>query len=225
MFLHEHPYPPFLPSGAVRLIVGTLPPPRFSMDSLHPEDVDFCYGSRDGLLWPVLEQVFETSLRYQNTPEAVRERQGLLKAKGIGVLDMVSSARRKKIDASDLGMEDVELRDITAILSGLNGIKALLFTGGNTRNGPEYFFRRHLRAKGIKLSRISDHVPRIHRFSLDDRAIYTVSLTAPSGSANRAIGAMDAYKMRKTQDPSFTTLDFRVQQYKPFFTEPFWEFL
>lgn len=48
MFLHKHPYPPFIPDNATRLIVGTLPPPRFSLGQLKPDDVKFCYGSRDG---------------------------------------------------------------------------------------------------------------------------------------------------------------------------------
>ena len=29
MFIHKHPYPPFIPKNATKLIVGTLPPPRF----------------------------------------------------------------------------------------------------------------------------------------------------------------------------------------------------
>ena len=30
LFCHIHPYEIFIPEGAVKLIVGTLPPPRFS---------------------------------------------------------------------------------------------------------------------------------------------------------------------------------------------------
>ncbi|MBL7471625.1 uracil-DNA glycosylase family protein [Robertkochia sediminum] len=225
MFLHQHPYEPFLPEGADRLIVGTLPPPRFSLGRLREEDVNFCYGSRDGLLWPVLERVYQTSLHYQNDEAAVMERKQLLTSKGVGVFDIVASAKREKIDASDLGMQDVELRNLTGALSELTKVKALLFTGGNSKNGPEYFFRKHLKARGIQLKRIANEIPRIHQFDLDSRTIYTVSLTAPSGSANRAIGGMDAYKMKKAKDPSFTTLDFRVQQYTPYFREAFWELL
>jgi hypothetical protein len=69
------------------------------------------------------------------------------------------------------------------------------------------------------LEKISDTVPRIHRFSLPEtgRVIKTVSLTAPSGSANRAVGSMAAYKKMKEENPDFTALDFRVLQYKEFF--------
>jgi hypothetical protein len=64
---------------------------------------------------------------------------------------------------------------------------------------------------------ISNEVPRIHQFLLDGRLINTVSLTAPSGSANRAIGSMDSYKLLKTKNPEFNTIDFRILQYKGYF--------
>jgi hypothetical protein len=40
MFFHQHPYKPFIPKQATKLIVGTLPPPRFSMGNLLEKDVD-----------------------------------------------------------------------------------------------------------------------------------------------------------------------------------------
>jgi hypothetical protein len=66
---------------------------------------------------------------------------------------------------------------------------------------------------------ISDEVPRIHEFSLtsSSRVIRTISLTAPSGAANRAVGGMESYKRMKEKDPNFNTFEFRVLQYKPFF--------
>ena len=45
MFKHQHPYKPFIPEGTTKLIVGTLPPPRFSFGELKKDDVNFCYGS------------------------------------------------------------------------------------------------------------------------------------------------------------------------------------
>jgi G:T/U-mismatch repair DNA glycosylase len=219
MFHHTHPYEPFIPKNSTKLIVGTLPPPRFTVGELKPDDVNFCYGSRDGLLWPILDRLFDLNLKYENTQAAVDQRKQFLIKRGIGICDVVQSSRRIKIDASDLGMKEVELRDLIGVLRKNPFIKTLLFTGGNSKNGPEYFFRRHLREgeEGIKLKAISDEVPRTHQFLLDGRLINTVSLTAPSGSANRAIGSMDSYKMHKLKNPEFNTIDFRILQYKGYF--------
>ncbi|MGY5851781.1 uracil-DNA glycosylase family protein [Salegentibacter sp. F14] len=216
MFHHTHPYRPFIPENATKLIVGTLPPPRFTSGALREGDVDFCYGSRDGLLWKVLDRIFELDLKFETTKEAIEQRINFLKERRIGICDMVESSHREKIDASDLGMQKVELRNMIGILREHPRIERLLFTGGNSKNGPEYFFRRHLREieEDIRLKVISNDIPRVHQFILDGRLINTVSLTAPSGSANRAIGSMELYKYLKGKDPDFSTIDFRVMQYR-----------
>lgn len=219
MFHHVHPYQPFIPKNATKLIVGTLPPPRFTTGELKTGDVDFCYGSRDGMLWIILDKLFDLDLKFENTNQAIEQRERFLIKRGIGICDMVASSRREKIDASDLGMKQVEMRNMTQILKEHPKIDTLLFTGGNSKNGPEYFFRRHLKEVGdtIKLKVISNEIPRVHQFLLEGRLIKTVSLTAPSGSANRAVGSFELYKQLKQKDPAFNTIDFRILQYKGYF--------
>jgi len=220
LFLHTHPYAPFLFPEATKLIVGTLPPPRFTIREFKDDDVDFSYGSRDGQLWPILDTIFDLGLVYETTREAIEQRKHFLFKRRIGICDIVEGAEREKVDASDLGMQNVELRDLVRILKAYPNIDTLLFTGGNSKNGPEYFFRRHLKDYGLKLEVVSNEVPRIHRFVLpseNDRVITTVSLTAPSGAANRAVGSLASYKKMKAENPDFNTVDFRVLQYAPFF--------
>jgi len=221
-FKHIHPYAPFLFDSARKWIVGTLPPPRFTQGMLRPGDVDFCYGSRDGQLWPILNEIFELDLAFETTDKAIEQRKNFLFQRGIGICDIVDRAERERIDASDLGMKNIGLRDLFSLLRNYPKVTQLLFTGGNSKNGPEYLFRRHLKEKGLRLERISDSVPRIHRFRMPkegatERLITTVSLTAPSGSANRAVGSLPEYKAKKAADPKYTTLDFRVEQYRQFF--------
>jgi len=226
MFFHQHPYEPFIPQNATKLIVGTLPPPRFSMNNLLEGDIDFCYGSRNGQLWKIIDRIFELHLKYETTDEAIKQRKDFLIANNIGICDIVESCKREKIDASDLGMQDIKLRDLITYIRKHTKVDTLLFTGGNSKNGPEYFFRKHLRKLDLKLDVISNDVPRVHQFNLchsecseesQSRIIRTVSLTAPSGAANRAIGSMALYKSIKDKDPNFTTFDFRVLQYRNFF--------
>ncbi|MBT8179975.1 MAG: uracil-DNA glycosylase family protein [Eudoraea sp.] len=220
MFLHTHPYKPFIFDNTTKLIVGTLPPPRFTTGDLKEGDVDFCYGSRDGQLWKILDQIFELNLKFESTGEAVKQRMDFLKEQKLGICDIVQSAERLKVDASDLGMKNVSLRNLIGYLTKFRKVETLLFTGGNSKNGPEYFFRKHLRDYGIRLEQISGVVPRIHSFKMPgelNRIVTTVSLTAPSGSANRAIGSFNSYKKIKMENPGYSTLQFRVDQYRTFF--------
>ena len=217
MFLHQHPYKPFIPKNTTKLIVGTLPPPRFSIGHLLDRDVDFCYGSRDGQLWRILDRIFDLNLKYETTGEAIIQRKEFLIERQIGICDIVEKCEREKIDATDLGMQRPQLRNLIGCLEKHRSIKTLLFTGGNSKNGPEYFFRKLLKQYDIPFELISNEVPKIHQFNLNSRIIKTISLTAPSGSANRAVGSNPEYKRLKQQNPNFNTLDFRVLQYKDYF--------
>ena len=220
-FIHKHPYPPFLFSGVKKLIVGTLPPPRFTTRELKESDVDFCYGSRDGKLWPILNEIFELNLKFETTTAAIQERKDFLRENKIGICDIVDSAEREKIDASDLGMQNAKLRDILIYLEQYPTVDTILFTGGNSKNGPEYFFRKQLKASNVVYQVVTDQVPRIHQFThpKTKKRIKTVSLTAPSGAANRAIGSLQLYKDLKNKNPKFNTFDFRALQYREHFLQ------
>lgn len=227
MFLHKHPYKPFIQQDTKKLIVGTLPPPRFSTGDLMEQDVDFCYGSYYNSLWIYIDKIHELSLRFDNSDEAVKQRKQFLKSQKIGVCDIVESCEREKIDASDLGMTNIKLRDLVGYIKQYPSIETLLFIGGNSKNGPEYFFRKHLKDYNLKLELVSGEIPRIHQFSLKcqserseesnyRRIIKTVSLTSSSGAANRSIGSNPLYKQLKAKNPNFNTFDFRVMQYREF---------
>ena len=213
MWFHEHPYPPYIPKNTTRLIVGTLPPPRFSTGALNDQDVDFCYGSSSGMLWKIWDRLYDLSLVFENTNHAIEQRKAFLKRERFGICDIVDGAYRDKIDASDLGMQDVQLRDVLSILEHHPKVDTLILTGGNSKNGPEYFLRKLLKKATIPLECIDDQVPRKHQFVCAGRTIISHSLTAPSGTANRAIGSMLAYKEAKKRNPKYNTLDFRAEQY------------
>lgn len=203
-----------------------MPPPRFSTGDLLEKDVDFCYGSYYNSLWLYIDKIHNLNLKYDNSQEAIEERKAFLIAHNIGVCDIVESCEREKIDASDLGMKNIKLRNLIGYLTEFPNIDTLLFTGGNSKNGPEYFFRKQLKNFGLKLEVLSSEVPRIHQFELTDslksitsskRLIKTVSLTSSSGAANISISKLPLYRHMKAIDSNFNTFDFRVMQYKEFF--------
>ncbi len=213
-WLHKHPYAPYLPETATHLIVGTLPPPRFSFGGLKEGDVSFCYGSIDGQLWPILNRIYKLNLEFKNTPKAIQQRKDFLAFYKIGICDIVSHCYRTKLDASDLGMQGVELRDIFYYLDQVPAVKKILFTGGVSKNGPAYFFKRYLTSKNVSWKMERNETPKKYSFIFGDRRIEAVCLLAPSGAANRAVGSLADYKRQKQLDETFTTIDYRVLQYE-----------
>ena len=227
MFKHKHPYKPFIKNDTKKIIVGTLPPPRFTTGNLLEKDVNFCYGSYYNSLWLFIDKIHNLNLLYDNSCEAIKQRQDFLIKHKIGVCDIVESCEREKIDASDIGMQNIKLRDVIGYIRQYPNIETILFIGGKSKNGPEYFFRKHIKEHNIKLEIISKDTPRIHQFNLnllsqaintsvDIRTIKTVSLTSSSGAANISIGSNPLYKQLKASNPKFNTFDFRVLQYSEF---------
>ena len=216
MFKHQHPYAPFIKNDSTKLIVGTLPPPRFSTGDFLEKDVNFCYGSYYNSLWLFIDKIHDLKLRFDNSQEAIQQRKQFLIDHKIGVCDIVESCERDKIDASDLGMQNIVLRNLIGYLKQYPKVDTLLFTGGNSKNGPEYFFRKHIKEHGFRLELVSNEIPRIHKFILNGRHIKTISLTSASGSANRAVGSMPLYQQLKNKNSKFNTFDFRVMQYREF---------
>ncbi|NNL79667.1 MAG: uracil-DNA glycosylase family protein [Flavobacteriaceae bacterium] len=216
MFVHKHPYPPLIQKDTRKLIVGTLPPPRFSTGELIESDVDFCYGSSYNSLWRYIDRIHSLNLRYDNSNKAIEQRKRYLIENQIGIFDIVQQCTRQKIDASDLGMKDVILRDLIGSLANYPSVEMLLFIGGKSKNGPEYFFRQQARSYGIPLKVISSKTPRQHLLYIDDRPVETVSLTSSSGAANISIGSNPEYKKLKAENPDFNPFDFRIRQYSAF---------
>ena len=179
--------------------------------------MDFCYGSRFGLLWPILERIFDYNLAYENTAQAIEQRKQLLTRNGIGICDMVDFCIRDRMEASDLGMKEIKLRNLKRILETHADIEMLLFMGGNSKNGPEYLFKRHARENDLKMILKQSESPRISELDMGSRKIKCVSLISPSSAANRSIGGHPLFKAKRAADKNYTTLDFRVEQYQSFF--------
>ena len=218
MFLHEHPHKPIIYKNTRKIIMGTLPPPRFSTNDLKVDDVFFPYGSRDGNLWKALSDIYNLNLVYENTEYAIKQRSDFLKKNNIGICDIVHSCKREKIDASDIGMSDIILRDIFGYLKAYKNIDTIIFTGRASKNGPEYFLRQLLKKEQIKITLLDANIPKVHSFIFDKKEIKTISLTSPSNAANRFIGSNAYYKEQKKLNPLYTTFDFRKEQYKLVFS-------
>jgi G:T/U-mismatch repair DNA glycosylase len=217
LIYHYHPYKPILNFETRSLIIGTLPPPRFSIKELKPKDVDFPYGSCDNLLWQIIDKIYKLDLLFDNSPMAVIQREKFLIDNNIGICDIVESCQRERFDASDLAMKNVILRDILYYLETYKNIDKIIFTGGSSKNSPQYFLKKILKQNDIKFIVKEKNNPKIHQFIFDNRVFTTYSLISPSNAANKSIGANILFKQKKENNPRYTTFDFRIEEYEKVF--------
>jgi G:T/U-mismatch repair DNA glycosylase len=217
MFTHSHPHKPIFYNDTKAFICGTLPPPRFSTNELKEDDVMIPYGSRDGMLWPVIDKVYSLGLEYKNNQEEIEKRISFLKKSKLGICDIVDSCKRVKVDASDIGMREVKTRDILGYIKKYNLIETIILTGSSSTNSPLYFLKQIIKKSNIDLKQKVETTPKEFEFCFDNRIITVIALTSPSNAANRFIGSQELYKRKKEQNSSYSTFDFRVDQYKKVF--------
>lgn len=209
--METHPYKAFVPKGAEKLILGSIPPWRFTVDDnpavnklkeLQPGDIDFAYGSRINRLWKILSDVFKTGSL--DSPEKIKL---LLRNRKIAISDVVHRCRRiPEKSALDQNLKDIEFNhSIKEILTDNSSIRTILFTSAFVEKlFFKYFSVRTEKHKGHK-SFILPH---------DGRRIRTAVLYSPSNMALRGIRQNKEFKLRNSQDGRFSADDFRAEQYR-----------
>lgn len=81
------------------------------------------------MLWKIWDRLYDLKLVYENTYYAIEQQKAFLKRERFGICDIVEGAYREKIDVSDQGIQDVQLRDILFFKQHPK-VDTLIFTGG-----------------------------------------------------------------------------------------------
>jgi G:T/U-mismatch repair DNA glycosylase len=214
MHKETHPYNAFVPEGAEKLILGSIPPWRFTVDD-NPDinnlkkqqdgDIDFAYGSRRNKFWIILSDVFKTGAL--DSSDKIKL---LLRNRKIAISDVVRRCRRvPERSALDQNLKDIEFNhSIKKILTNNPSIGTILFTSTFAEKlFFKYFSVRTEKYKGHKSFILPD----------DGRRIRTAVLYSPSNMALRGIRQGKEFKLRNSQDRDFSADDFRTEQYRRLF--------
>lgn len=125
--IEQHPFAPFLPEGAVMLMLGSAPPPqaRWSMP--------FYYPNLQNDMWRIFGLVFFADRDHFMEPDGKRFSQPaielFLRQRGIALSDTGSSYVRHRGNASDKFLEIVATVDLAALVGHLPRCRAIVTTG------------------------------------------------------------------------------------------------
>ena len=183
-----HPYSPFVPEGATKLIIGTTPPCRFCIEpkTLYKGDVDFYYGSRDNGFWRLIGEATGESFDYENTDEAVEQRKDFLERHGMGITDVVGKCVHGNGNSDDASLQDITPKPIGQLLSEHPAIDTLIYTGrSNSRNSVMYLMNRYIADKHRHLNRIDSLAEKI--VTIGGREYPVILLCSPSPNALRSV--------------------------------------
>jgi hypoxanthine-DNA glycosylase len=112
----KHSFPPVVDTGTRLLVLGSLPGDR-SLAERH------YYAHPQNQFWRLVGAAIDCDL----TPLAYPDRLGALLATGVGLWDVVGSARRQ--GSSDAALRDPEANDLPALVSQLPALRAVAFNG------------------------------------------------------------------------------------------------
>ena len=194
--ISKHPFEPFIPNESSKLIIGTIPPPRFCTQplELYGEDVNFYYGSRDNSFWKILSKIFNCSLEYSNTTEAIIQRKKLLTKLNIGITDIIDSCTHKNSSAADEDLLNIKFKDLKSLLQKNPNIDTLIYTSEFVKKQVNKYFktyhsisRENKKIQSIKIGGVKYNV----------RILYS-----PSPNALRNLGK-DGSEKRENQYTKF----------------------
>ena len=179
----KHPYEPYIPENAAKLIIGTIPPYRFCIPNGERKscDVDFYYGSKDNSFWKLISEVTGENLHYENTAEAVNERKSLLNRMHIGITDIIESCIHENQKSDDLSLTDIKQKDLTKLLADHKQIDTLIYTS------------QFVKAQVNKIADKSYHSwtgqPRRGSTCIGGKCYHVIVLYSPSPNALRGVSS------------------------------------
>ena len=125
--IEYHPLIPFLPENAKVLFLGSFPPQRkrWCMDFYYPNFINDHWRIEGQVFFGDRNHFVDLAAKRFRIDEIVT----FCEEKGIAFFDTSSAVRRLKDNASDKFLEVVEPTDISALLSRLPCLKAIVTTG------------------------------------------------------------------------------------------------
>lgn len=188
-----HPYEPFVPRTATKIIVGSIPPFRFchSNEELNENDVRFYYGSNKNSFWPLIGEVTKISFTYENTENAIKERKQFLKDRNIGITDIIESCIHKNNHSDDNSLKEIINRPLAELLLKYPNINTIICTSDFVRREVNKFALR-----GNKCTKLNKK--REGKIIINAKEYNVIVLYSPSRGALRGLGK-NGKEIRKNQ--------------------------
>ena len=178
----NHPFNPYIPEGATKLIIGTIPPPRFcsTTPELKEEDVFFYYGSCDNSFWPLVGKAINKEFTYTNSELSITEIKKTLRSMNMGITDIIKSCIHEDGKATDDNLKDIKDKDIEDLLKENTQIDTLIYTSEFVKKLINNHFKTYH-------TLIPDH-PKEQSVKINEKTYKVHILYSPSPLALRNMG-------------------------------------
>ncbi|MGF7078911.1 hypothetical protein [Mucilaginibacter sp. UYCu711] len=149
----QHPWPPYVPKGATKLLLGTFP----TVAENHR--FEFFYPSPKNRFWPVMSALAECPLTHFAGQEAVRERREILQELRLAVTDIGLRVLRQNESALDHNLFPLEFFDVFALIEANPSIDTIILTSSGKGNSVLTWFSAYCELNTITFKHLDENIP------------------------------------------------------------------
>lgn len=142
-----HPWSPFIPKNANRLILGTFPTAEINRSAY-----DFYYPNPNNDFWKVIFGVADKNLKNFLHEDQIKIRKEILFELKMGIADMGKKIFRQKNSSKDDNLFPIEYTDIFSLLDSNSEINKIIITSSSGCNSVLSWFHHYCVLNQITLN-------------------------------------------------------------------------
>jgi G:T/U-mismatch repair DNA glycosylase len=170
-----HPWEPFVPANADKLILGTFPTSENNRGAL-----DFFYPNPNNNFWRLIFQTAGKKLEDYVHESPVEVRKQVLRDLRMGIADIGRRIFRQRDSSKDDNLFPIEYTDIFSLLDKYRNIQKVIITSSSGCNSVLSWFRHYANMNSFDFAIPKSRLPVKTKFSFNNREIEIEVISSPS---------------------------------------------
>lgn len=170
-----HPWPPFIPVNASKLILGTFP-----TNEINRSAYNFFYPNPLNDFWKLIFEVAGKDLNEYRTSEPVEIRKQILSDLSLGIADIGKRVLRQRDSSKDENLFPIEFTDIFSLLENHTTIAKIIITSSSGANSVLSWFQQYCGLNDVALNIKKGNLPIQTGFIFNGREIKIDIISSPS---------------------------------------------
>jgi|SRR5579871_26442 len=170
-----HPWPPFIPTNAGKLILGTFPTTENNRGAY-----EFFYPNPLNDFWKLIFEVAGKDLDEYGALEPVVIRKQVLTDLSLGIADIGKRILRQKDSSKDENLFPIEFTDIFSLLENQSSIRKIIITSSSGANSVLSWFQQYCHLNNTVFHVPKGNLPVKTNFIFNNREIKVDIISSPS---------------------------------------------
>ncbi len=185
-----HPWQPFVPKKADKIILGTFPTHERNRGSSK-----FYYPNPNNEFWKILFDIAGLGSEDSQEKDPVKLRKQVLAKLGLGIADICTVIYRQKTSSNDNALFPIEFTDIFLLLDNHPNIKTLIVTSSSKSSSTLAWLHQYCSLNGYTFKIPKGRLPKSTILKFTNRAIRIEIIPSSSGqSPIRGNERLEMYK-------------------------------